>query len=78
MKKQIQRKTEKELILKYPIYDKLKGWFFRTQELSANCWIVEGTDRFGRMVHREGIDPDLLLQKCVEDAKDILGKLRIK
>jgi hypothetical protein len=75
MKRKIQLKNDAEIIKSYPIEGKLEGWFFRIREQSQNFWIVEGIDRFGRMVSRQGLDPEISLQDCIKDAADINKKL---
>ena len=76
MKQPIQAKTDDELLHNYPISGKLEGWFFRTEERSAACWIAEGIDRYGRKVCREGFGPDELLRLCIADAQSITDDLR--
>ena len=71
MKQAVKRKDEKKLLKESPITGRFAGWFFRQREQSAGCWVVEGTDEWGRQVHRQGIDPDLMLQECIMDAQQI-------
>jgi hypothetical protein len=56
----------------YPIADRLDGWFFRIDELTAGSFVVEGIDTWGRKVSRGGDEPSVLLDKCVLDAKQIV------
>ena len=69
--------TEKEEQLKekFPITGLVPGWFFKVEELSNCVFLAEGTDLFGRVVSHNGTDPDLLLDKCQNDAKRILAEM---
>jgi hypothetical protein len=78
MKRQVQPKSDDEIIRSYPIGGKVDGWFFRMEERSPALWIVEGIDRYGRHVHRQGYDPDQLLQQCIADAQNINNQLRAR
>lgn len=57
----------------YPIIDLVDGWFFRTQEISYGAFKVDGIDRWGRIVSREGSDNELekILLACADDAREI-------
>ncbi len=44
---------------------------FRSIEISNNAWEVEGTDKWGRKVLRQGDDPDKLLAECEKAADEI-------
>lgn len=59
------------LIAKFPIADRASGWFFRINEISMGSYRAEGIDLWGRKVRRDGGDPDLVLNQCVEDAVQI-------
>ncbi len=74
MKKEVQKKSESELVKRYPIKGKVEGWYFRTQETSNNAWEVEGSDQWGRKVYRQGDDPKILLEEAVLEAMRISGK----
>jgi hypothetical protein len=56
----------------YPIIDLVDGWFFRTQEISYGAFKVDGIDRWGRIVSREGSDNELekILLACADDARE--------
>ncbi len=41
----------------YPITNILKGWHLRIDEISQGYYRVEGVDRFGHSVSRDGINP---------------------
>ncbi|QRN84087.1 hypothetical protein JR338_04905 [Chloroflexota bacterium] len=69
--KEITKKCDDKLI-NFPIKGKVDGWAFRIDEISQGYYRVEGMDRYGRIVSRDGIDPDELLEQCVNDVKKIM------
>ena len=76
MKKSIHPATRKELLRRYDQEGPADGWFFRIREISANHFIVEGQDSFGRHVGRSGSDPEELLAACVTDAEELNRSLK--
>ena len=63
--------SEAAIIRDYPITGKLKGWYFKIEELSAGVYAVEGIDLSGRKVSRQGTDSDGILAMCLDDAKQM-------
>jgi hypothetical protein len=60
------------MIREYPIAGLLDGWYFRTDELSNGCYVVEGCDIYGRKISRSTSgDPNIVLRECVEYARSI-------
>jgi hypothetical protein len=55
----------------FPIADIVEGWFFRSREVSAGVYEVDGTDVWGQTVHATGSDPERLLRECAENARRI-------
>jgi len=56
----------------FPIEDKsAPDWRFRITETSNNAYLVEGRDRNGRSVSRQGNDDEALLKECVKDAIEL-------
>jgi hypothetical protein len=53
--------------------DSLPGWIFKVDEVSAGVFEVTGRAPDGRSVSRKGTDPDELLLKCKDDAREIGG-----
>jgi hypothetical protein len=72
MKKLIKQLSNNEL-KDYPIIDLVEGWFFRIEEISYGAYMVEGVDRWGRSVSRQGTENELeeLLAICAKEAKEI-------
>ena len=75
MKQLIRKHSEDEVKREYPIVGLLDGWFFRQVERSAGAYEVAGTDLWGRSVSETDTDPDALLTKCVEGAREIERQL---
>ena len=73
MKKSVRRLTE-EALKDYPIRHLVNGWYFRQHEVSQGCFIVEGTDCWGRQVSFTGTEDKLkeLLAECVKAARAIM------
>ena len=57
--------------------DRLGGWSFHVEEVSANVYVVEGVDQAGRRVSRKGIDPEALLVQCKQDALTIATRFEL-
>jgi hypothetical protein len=76
MKKEITEKAEEEVLRSYPIKGNTTGWFFRSTETSNNAWEVEGTDKWGRKVSRQGNDPYKLIAECEKAAEGINKAIR--
>ena len=59
------------ILSEYPLHGQVQGWFFRQREISNGAWLVEGSDRWGRLLSRTGGDPESLLAKLVDEAEEI-------
>ena len=69
-KKLVTPLSHREIVRKYPITGMVDGWYFRQQEVSAGCYVVEGSDIYGHIISRQtGGDPDAVLAECVEFAR---------
>ena len=71
MKKSVKKIRQESLKQEFPIKGQILGWYFRKREISNGAWAVEGTDQWGRRVHRVGDDPEKLISQCIIDAKKI-------
>ena len=78
MKVPTQKLPEGEFRTRYPIAGTTLGWRFRATETSSSVWRVDGSDRFGRQVSRQGTDVDRLQEQCEADARDINRALEQK
>ena len=60
-----------ELMAAYPLHGTVQGWFFRRRETSNGAWLVEGSDRWDRLLSCAGGDPEALLARLQVDAEEI-------
>ncbi len=74
MKRTVQPRPERELLATYPRRGATPGWYFRVVERSAGVWQVDGVDRYGREVSRQGEDVEMLMRDCEADAAAIAGE----
>jgi hypothetical protein len=74
MKRPVVALTDAQLE-RFPIVDLVEGWWFRVDERSIGCYVVEGTDRWGRKIFKEGSDEEALLRDGVEAARAIQKQL---
>ena len=59
-----------EMIRHYPITGLVEGWYFREDEISAGCYIVEASDLYGRKISRASHGaPGAALAECVKLAR---------
>ena len=69
-KKAVIPASHKEMIRQYPITGLVEGWYFRQEEVSAGCYVVEASDVYGRKISRQGVgDPEAAMAECVEFAR---------
>lgn len=68
-------RSHKDMIRDYPIAGLAEGWYFRQREVSAGCYIVEGSDVYGRTISiRTATDPEIALAECVAFARRTIQK----
>lgn len=77
MKIPVRKLDEEAVRRKYPLADRVPGWFFRMYEQSAGVWHVEGTDLWGRTVGETGTDEKLVLDSCAAMAAEINRQLAV-
>jgi hypothetical protein len=69
-KQTITPRSHKEMIREYPITGLVEGWYFRQREVSNGCYVVEGSDVYGRTISRQTTaDPNAVLAECVAFAR---------
>ena len=71
MKKLIKKLSESDVVAKFPIKDRILGWYFNCNEISNNAWSYQGTDLWGRTVGTDGSDYETTLQAAFEAARKI-------
>ena len=63
------------MIREYPITGLVEGWYFRQREVSANCFVIEGSDIHGRKISKQSAgDLDAVMTECIEFARQINQK----
>ena len=71
-KKAVIPATHRDMLRQYPITGLVEGWYFRQQEVSAGCYVVEASDVYGRKISRQGVgDPEAAVTECIEFARQI-------
>jgi hypothetical protein len=64
--------THREMIRRYPITGLVDGWYFRQEEVSAGCFVVEASDVYGRTISRQGVgDPEAAMADCIQFARQV-------
>lgn len=64
--------THREMIRRYPITGLVEGWYFRQEEISAGCYVVEASDVYGRTISRQGVgDADAAMAECTQLARQV-------
>ncbi len=53
----------------FPVRGRLRGWFFRVEELPTGCWQARGRDRYGRTVVSVDVEPENALLRAEADAQ---------
>ena len=51
------------------------GWYFEVKEICNGGYQVTGSDSFGRLVTKQGHDPNVLLEECKQKAVEIQSQL---
>jgi hypothetical protein len=70
-KRPVTPRSHEEMLREYPITGLVEGWYFRQREVSAGCFVAEGSDAYGRTVSRQTAadPPDAALAECVAFAR---------
>ena len=63
------RHPEREIKQSFSIRSRVRGWFFRVNELPTGYWQVKGRDRFGNSISCVGESPDAVLATAETEAK---------
>jgi hypothetical protein len=67
--------SHREMIRQYPITGLVEGWYFRQEEVSAGCFVVEASDVYGRKISRQGIaDSETAMAECIQFAKALIQR----
>ena len=63
------RHPDREIKQSFPIRSRVRGWFFRVDELPTGYWQVKGRDRFGHTISCVGETPDDVLATAESEAR---------
>ena len=63
------RHPDRDIKQSFPVRSRVRGWFFRVDQLPTGSWQVKGRDRFGRTVNCVGESPDDVLAIAENEAK---------
>lgn len=65
--------SHEEMVRKYPLTGLVEGWYFRREQVSLGCWVVEGSDVFGRKVSRHEVgDHRPAMADCISLARQLV------
>ena len=53
----------------FPVRGRVRGWFYRLEELPTGNWQVKGRDRFGQTVNVVGSSPEEVLTNAENEAQ---------
>jgi hypothetical protein len=68
------RHPDREIRQSFPVRGRVRGWFFRVEELPSGCWQVKGHDRFGQTVRCLGSNPEDVLNDAESEALVLTGR----
>jgi hypothetical protein len=57
-----------------PVRGRVRGWFFRVEELSTGHWHVRGRDQHGKTVSCIGTSPEQVLNDAESEAMLLSGR----
>ena len=57
----------------FPVRGRVRGWFFRVEELPSGYWQVRGRDRHGHTVSVVGEGPEETLASAESEAQMLSG-----
>lgn len=60
---------EKGIQQSFPVRGRIRGWFFRVEELPSGDWQVRGRDRHGQTVSVVGTGPEEALASAESEAQ---------
>ena len=64
------RKLDPDIVrAKYPLSDRLPGWFFRVDEESPGHYVAKGTDLWGRTVSISSSED--ALERAIDAARNV-------
>ena len=77
MKHPVERQDSNQVSAAFPLTGLLPGWYFRIREVSADQFMAEGTDLWGRKVSHQGGDSHEALKQCVSSAQGVAKQAEV-
>jgi len=65
------RHPDREIQQSFPVRGRVRGWFFRVEELPTGYWQVKGRDRLGQTVSCVGEIPEKVLETAEAEAMSL-------
>ena len=62
------RQPDHDIRQSFPVRGRVRGWFYRLEELPTGYWQVKGRDRFGQTVEVVGHTPEDVLKLAEDEA----------
>ncbi len=62
------RHPDRDIRQSFPVRGRVRGWFFRVEELPTGHWQVRGRDRHGQTVSCIGASPEEVLRDAENEA----------
>ena len=59
---------DRQIRQSFPVRGRVRGWFFRVEELPTGDWQVRGHDRHGKTVRCVGTSPEDVLKDAESEA----------
>lgn len=63
------RHPDRDIKQSFSIRSRVRGWFFRVDELPTGYWQINGRDRFGHTISCVGDSPDDVLATAETEAR---------
>lgn len=70
-----ERRPHHDIRQSFPVRGRVRGWFYRLEELPTGLWQVRGRDRFGQTVNVVGSTPEDVLKMAEDEAMMLSGGL---
>ncbi len=65
---------DRDIRQSFPVRGRIRGWFFRVEELPTGYWQAKGRDRRGRTVISVDVEPEAALLRAEADAEALCEK----
>ncbi len=65
---------DRDIQQSFPVRGRIRGWFFRVEELPTGYWQVRGRDRYGNTVSSVDVEPEEALLRAEADAQALCNR----